>query len=78
MRYVIAATLLLAVGSAQAAECDPARSKGPYLLRVGEHKDVPLWFSMHWNTKPPSPQAVDMSCFPNGRGPRVQRLQRRR
>ena len=51
------------------ADCEAENPNGLYLVRVGDDPRNAGFYAMAWRSRPPTPQAVAMSCVLNPREP---------
>ena len=56
----------------QNADCEADNPGGLYLVRVGDDPRNPGFYAMAWRSRPPTPQAVSMSCLLDPREPGTQ------
>ena len=54
------------------ADCEAENPNGLYLVRVGDDPRNAGFYAMAWRSRPPTPQAVSMSCLLNPREPGTQ------
>jgi len=54
---------------ARTSDCEAQNPSGLYLVRVGEQPESMVLYAMAWRSRPPTPQAISVSCLLRPREP---------